>query len=207
MSSTLEVTRRVLLFLLLSAATLSAQTSPLIPRTFISADGRFTFSYPGSYTLYTSRDMEQSKVLFYIPPCTDGAIVCVTSQPKKYAGTNFGVASFEVMTTGAQSEGVCFTPRVKEDTPDFTPVKDRPYQVVNGVRFLRGSDGGAALGHWASTDVYRTFRNGKCYRIRTTIAVDTYGLRDPPGPKFTQADEREVRRSLNLVIDSFRFLK
>lgn len=198
---------QVLQLLLYGSAKLLPQTStsPLI--TFISPDRSFAFTFQATNALYTPGKMDEAKALFYIPPCSDGAMVCVTLQPKKYAATNFGVASFEVVVTPAQNEKACVTPRVNDDTPEFTAAKGHHYQRVNGVRFLRATRGGAAMGHCVTRDIYRAFQNGKCYSLTTSIAAETYGLRVPPGPKFTDSDRQEVRKSLDRMLDSFRFLK
>jgi hypothetical protein len=175
-------------------------------QTYVSSDGIFRFSYPNAYILNTKENADEVGVS-YIPVCSDGA-VCIVSRRSASEGTNFQAASFqEREIQDATSQAVCLR-GLPENAPTYPLPKDDQKRVIGGVVFTHGSETGAAMGHYISSDFYRVFHKSKCYELSVRITSSTFANFDPGTIKeFTSEDKKRVQSDLMAILNSFRFLK
>jgi hypothetical protein len=174
---------------------------------FTSADGTFQFSYPSGFQVCTAGAIEPC-IESYIPACERDAIVCVVYPAKKFEGTNFGAAAFEVREIHAQGEqmtpDVCVTPSPEEG---FLNSAAHPEEMIGGVLFVHGVRGDVALGNLDSVDEYRAFHRQKCYELRVSQSWSNPGNYDPPIKTLTHEQQKNLDGSLSRILRSFRFLK
>jgi hypothetical protein len=157
------------------------------------------FTYPVSYTLYTGAGQGPSDTC-------QSAVACVVYPRDRYAGTNFLAASFEErVIDGAKTKRSCLTPQMNARIPEFTVARDP--KIINGVQFLHGTSADNAASLYLSTDLYRTFYQGRCYELSISLATNSFGSFDPGTVReFTSNDDQRVRRELTTILDSFRFV-
>ncbi len=198
---------RIACFLLVSGSVISAQTSP--PEEYFSPDKSFQLSLPAGYQVHTGSDKGSKS---YIPVCHPESIVCVTVPERRYAGTSFGDASVEVTVLSKFTERACLNP-VKSGLANsldnaFEIDLKNPTREINGTRFIHSSIGGAAMGHYNEDDLYRGYKNGKCYHLALSITYSNFELYPPGAVKeFSKADRKRLHAELMRIIDSFRALE
>lgn len=194
-------------------------------KTFTGSNGSFQFDYPVSYTFYSSGNIDKVKLLSYIPVCDNNfprdsdssLLACVVYPKQKYRGTNFEAAAFQASAlANATTATECLTPpqTTESSAPGartysaFRIASTNPARVIHGVRFLHGVAVGTGLGHSIASDLYRAFHNGKCYELTINITQSEFA-NFPEGAvrEFTAKDSQDVFRSLQDVLDSFRFLQ
>jgi hypothetical protein len=183
-------------------------------KTVTSRNGVFRLTYPVGFVLHQGDPATEGS---YIPVCRDPGLMCVVYPPGKYKGTNFSAAALSVAEVGdATTESACFTFEALQTGigPDghrnqtFEVSDKHPTEVINGVEFKTGAIGSAAMSHSLETDIYRTFRAGKCYELEINITQTSFGVYDPGTVrKFTQRDHQRVHDALKKVLGSFKFLK
>ena len=200
----------------LALPTHSQRRSSVHPTVFTSTDGAFQFSYRGVFQVCTAGKMEPC-IQFYIPPCEDDAIVCVVYPAKRFEGTSFGTAAFQVREIHTEREmmtpDVCVTPYPAESFagfskwPEFLISARRPAEIIGGVLFVHGIAGDAATSHSSSVDLYRAFHGEKCYELSLSESGTNPNVSDPPMKTLTPAQQKDVDESLSHMLHSFRFLK
>ncbi len=184
-------------------------------RTFTSPDGSFRFKYPASYRLYSGANIEGEvqQEQSFIPLCNTFTVfsrstllACVVYPRTEYRSTNFEGAALQVDEVAADNASQCLVP-MSGDNLGFEIPKQNAERVIDGVRFVHGLHSGAATSHWIWTDLYRAFYKGKCYELAINITYTAFGVSAAgTARKFTPQDKQHVRRSLQRVVDSFRFL-
>jgi hypothetical protein len=202
----------LIVLLCLVIVVVGAQTPrPAAKQTFTSPAGTYRFDYPETYRLYTgSEGYEAASKLSYLPVCQSGIATCVIFPPSKYKGTNFDGASFQVrQIEDAITAQECLTPRViGPSEKDYSIAAKDSRKDIDGTRFVHGIKDGVGLGHSATTDLYRTFHEHRCYELSITLTTTEYANFDPATIKeFTKVDEQRVYKALAAILNSFRFLK
>jgi len=175
---------------------------------FRSPDGIFEFSYPSWLVLHA--DAEKSGGYL----CHD-SIVCVEYPRELYEGYDFGSAEFWVNNNPVQVLDIRHgaQPTTTEaDCLTFRTNKPVSTTVINGKKFATWFVGGAAGGTTSHIEFFRTFHNGKCYQLGTSVSISStgYGKEDYESGRlkhFTAADEEKVRAVLDGIVKTFRFLK
>jgi hypothetical protein len=168
------------------------------PRTFISPDHTFRFTYPRSLAL-CGTESQGSPCVTYIPICDETAAACVAYRTGEYEGYNFEGAAFSVNELPeSNTESKCLVS--KSSTAQTT--------LINGLEFRSSKQSSAAMGHGMSESAYRNFHRGTCYELDIRIATSNMGAHAPGTIKeFTSEDERAVQAFLGQALSSFKFLK
>jgi hypothetical protein len=182
---------------------------PPSAQTYICADRSFKLSVPSGYSIHTGKDKPSHS---YIPVCHDVSLVCITFPPGQYQGTTFGDASIEVTLLAPKTAEACLNQGTLEVStyPDavFQIDSRSPTRVIDGVRFLHASGGGAASSHDIASDRYRGYKNGRCYELALSVTFTNFGVYDPGSIKeFSRQDEKQVTEELRRILDSFRSLR
>jgi hypothetical protein len=178
---------------------------------YVNPDDTFRFDYPDSL-VQCKRDPDQSNWWIpaesceaYTPVCTNvsgdsgGTVACIAYPANDNKGTNFEGAAFSVSELkGANTEHKC---RSGAEASRTAPVT---IQAINSVKFSATKTVGVATSHGENGFIYTTFHQGKCYELDIRIASTGIGYTDPPLKPF---DFGRVQRTLEAVLDSFKFLK
>jgi|ERR1017187_124208 hypothetical protein len=182
------------------------------PTVFTSTDATFQFSYRGIFQVCLAGKIEPC-IQSYIPACADDAIVCVVYPAKRFKGTNFGSAAFQVREIHTEGESMtpdmCATPYPPDGStrPAFQISAQHPAETISGVLFVHGTTDEAALSHSSSVDLYRAFHGEKCYELSLSESETNPNVSDPPMKMLTPAQQKNVDDSLSDMLHSFRFLK
>lgn len=190
----------------------SPQPSRLV--SFTSPDGAFHLAFPSGFVLYQGANHQDQS---YIPVCRDTDIACIVYPTRKYKGTNFSAAALSIAEVNdVHTANACFSFEslqtvTKSDgsrTQDSLVSDKHPSVVINGVEFKTGTTGDAGMSHYLNTDIYRTFRGGKCYDMEINIASTSFGVYEPgTGREFTKRDAQRVHSDLMKILESIKFLK
>ena len=185
-------------------------------RVFTATDGAFQFSYLDDLQVCTNGKFEPC-IQSFIPVCEQDALVCVVYPAKRFEGTNFGAASFQVREIHTEREAmtpdVCVTPYPQDvpagvsSWPEFMISARRPGEVIGGVLFVHGLTGDAATSHSKSVDLYRTLHKKRCFELSLSEAETSPAVSDPPMRTLTRAQAKELDASMSQILHSFRFLK
>ena len=183
---------------------------------FTAPDGAFQFSYPRDFQVCTEGKIDPC-LQSYIPVCEQDGLDCVVYPAKQFEGTSFGAASFQVIEIhadrGAMTPDVCVTPYPRKDAgnvsewPEFLISAQHPAEVIGGVLFVHGVNGGAATSHSISVDLYRAFHKQKCFELSLSETGTNPDVADPPMKTLTHAQRKELDESMSQILHSFRFLK
>ena len=188
-------------------------------KTYTSPDGKFQFEYSalimcvrhGPNAFNESYPWEPSDCWDWAEGCgqelsSTKTVVCL-SFPRIDLKHRFpvtaGVVSVAEVTDRA-GEGACL------DLSEYLNTGQRPDQArINNVNFLYVERANAGAGHGDFHSTYRSFHDGSCYQIETTIDTVNGGFDITPeqDPAFFAEDNAVVRNRLKRVVDSFRFLK
>lgn len=107
----------------------------------------------------------------------------ITFPPGHYKGTTFEDAAVEVTLLPPKSLWACVNPGEYEvsTSPDalFQIDAKSPYKMIDGTRFLHSSHGAGAMSHDVAGDVYRGYKNGKCYELSPAITFTNFSVYDP----------------------------
>jgi hypothetical protein len=191
--------------------------APQATKTFTAPNGAFQFSYPGDFHACSEGKIEPC-IQSFIPVCEEDAFVCVVYPPKRFEGTNFGAASFQVREIHVEREAmtpdVCVTPYPQEGPgggfsawPEFMISAKRPGELIGGVLFVHGLGGDAATSHSKSVDLYRAFHSEKCFELSISETATSPEASDPPMKTLTSVQRKEMDDSMSEMLHSFRFLK
>ena len=177
-------------------------------RIYVSPDRTFQFSYPKWLVLHAAPEKFHGWLCSVF-------IVCFEYPRDLYKGYDFGPTEFWVANPvqlldvrgSAQpvaTESDCLTFRT------YTEVVSKT--VINGVKFATLSRSGVAAGTASGIQLFRTFHNGKCYELGTSVSISAGGYMKEDYETgrikhFTEADQKRVRTALDGIVRTFRFLK
>jgi hypothetical protein len=173
-------------------------------KTFTSTKADFQFQYPDWFVDCAHASDEGGRSCAGVCSGTrtsEGSIFVCVAYPESRVGegTNFAGAAFVVDEFKDARDGPTCNNIVEADTKSHT-------EKINGVSFTVAEAGGAAGGTASGATVYRTFRNHTCYELDINTAAVNLGNYDPPErPK--QYDDAPVRKDLNDVLTTFKFLR
>lgn len=199
------------------------------------ADATFEFSYPASFLLCQPRyetpknadkpnDSPTGRPFLngwqpdgceaYLPICPwaetvtstgllhPEGVACVAYPPSEFVGTNFGGAAFSVSEVpDAKTEEAC----LQFDQPTMDQKTIHTVEI-GGVTFKTANGGEGGAGHGLDKDVYLTFHNKICYQLETTLEEVTFENFEP-GTVKRFVGQGKVRKEMNDILGSFRFLK
>jgi hypothetical protein len=132
-----------------------------------------SFSYPSDFGLAVKP--EQIPVKSYIPPCDENFDYCLYYLGTKYEGTNF------------ESAGL----RIKQRTDLAKENCDFGQKI-----------GDAALGHYATGNLYRIFINDSCYEFETRLGLTQFAnYATGTIEEFTQNDQTEMEAKLQRLLE------
>ncbi len=81
-------------------------------------------------------------------------------------------------------------------------------ETENGCYISFGSFGGVAMGHVSDTTLRRTFPDGRCYELNTSLGwVDSGGYSDKIKPPTETRKKRILVYNSTLFVLTFRFLR
>lgn len=160
--------------------------------------GIYSFERPQNFGLAVKKEQILKKS--YIPPCKEGFDYCLYYNGKKYKNTNFETAGVGFYILKNIGEEACLS------VNDYHGRKDLHSETINGIEFIVFSSGDAAMGHYASDRVYRTFQNGECYVFIARIGVSQFENYEPGTiEKFTPEMEKKVRNALKKILQGITF--
>jgi hypothetical protein len=202
-----------LLVALSSGVLLAAQQSKDSSlHTYHSPDGSLGFQYSDRLVLCQQDPKQEgfwkpAKVCeAYMPLCPDaryrtGILVCLALQggPAEENSTFTG-AAFSVLDLGpAKDETACLQAAWPHGSAG-----DWRMEKINGIGFHVTEVDGAAMGHWTDGHAYRTLHQGRCYELDSIITGVDGQMTEPPTKEF---NEDLVKKTVNLPVSTFRFLK
>jgi hypothetical protein len=176
---------------------------------YLSPDRSFQLSVPPGYSVQTGNRKSSNS---YIPICHDDSLVCITFPPGHYTGTTFEGASVEVTLLPPKTSQACMNPGTFELSthPDaaFQIDAKSPTRVIDGAPYWHASVGAGASSHQVVGDVYRGYRNGRCYELALRVTFTNFAAY-PPGAikEFTSQDQKRLAEQLRRILDSFRSLR
>jgi hypothetical protein len=179
---------------------------------FTSADGAFGFHYAAELVRCEAQDSKVTSESVWVPAeacrCNDPGGAAVTAvcfgypKDKFKDKPTFNGASFFVATDVNATDAASCT----AGSANWGEIKGENTSIGGGTfRHFRVND--AAMSHYSNSDIYRSFRTGKCYELviqEMTTSPDVY---DAGTQKFTSEDEAEVKGKLLQALQSFRFLR
>ena len=184
--------------------------------TFTTPDSAFRFVYPTEFQVCT-RGKIQPCLQSFIPVCEQDALVCVVYPAEEFKDTSFGAASFQVREIFTEQEmmtaDVCVTPYPRKDGdtvsrwPEFLISAKHPVEVIGGVQFLHGVNGGAATGHSIGIDLYRVFHKQRCFELSVSETGTNPNISDPPMKTLTPTQQKKLDQTMADILYSFGFTK
>ena len=185
-------------------------------KTFTAPDGAFSFRYSdqlircvkdpnGKHTRASIKNCSD----YYDSLCDDlpnpghgqTSIACFAYLDDKFTDTPaFQAATFsvEVVDEHTTAKSCLAGDEGVDDTDKQGTTK------INGVSFTKFQLSNAGSNHGIGVDLYRTFHNGRCYQLGIDESATNSQVFDPP---VKEPDWREVFRTLDVPLKSFRFLK
>jgi len=106
---------------------------------------------------------------------------------------------------------VCVTPYPQKDgdrisdSPGFLISAEHPVELIGGIQFLHGVNGGAATSHFFSIDLYRVFHKQRCFELSISQTGTDPNISDPPTKTLTPAQGKRLDQTMSLILHSFRF--
>jgi hypothetical protein len=182
--------------------------------TFTNSEGAFQFVYPTDFQVCQRGKTDPCNQAF-IPVCEPDAFGCVVYPAEGLKDTSFGSASFQVREILADHEmmtaDVCVTPYPRKDGdtvsrwPEFLISAQHPVEMIGGVQFIHGVNGGVATGHWSGIDLYRAFHKKRCFELSVSETGTNPNLSDPSPKTLTPARGKRLDQAMSLILHSFRF--
>jgi hypothetical protein len=186
-----------------------AQTTLAQTTTFAAPDGAFRFSYPSDFRVCAAGKIDACAAQSFIPVCDADALVCVLYPSKRFEGTNFGAAAFQVREIRREGEmttpNVCVTPYPSGNGPEFLVSAEHPVELIGGLKFLHGIAGDVATSHSRGIDLYRAFHSQRCFEVSVTTTATEPTVSDPPMKTLTSAQGKTLDQSMSQILHSFRF--
>ncbi len=178
--------------------------------TFTSPDGTFQFVYPQTYELLVGDRLLKATQGRHssIPVCDfSTALACVLYPVETQEDTKFEAAGFSVDTVpGVTNESDCLTyaDQLRRTEGDVM----QPTSVTIGSRTFRHAvTRKKTPGHSQAADLYRTFKNEKCYElhIKVSLMEDSSGPRPSRPGSLGDPSADHARESLQLILSSVAF--
>jgi hypothetical protein len=183
--------------------------------TFTNSDGAFRFVYPTDFEVCTGGKIHLCNHSF-MPVCAPDALVCVVYPAEEFKDTSFEAASFQAREIVTKQEmmtaDVCVTPYPRKDGdrvsrwPEFLISAERPDEMIGGVKFVHGENGGAATGHSIGIELYRTFHKERCFELSVSEAGTNPNVSDPPLKTLTTTQQKKLDKTMSDILHSFRFI-
>src|SRR5579862_907548 len=190
--------------------TCDAAASASLP--FTSADGVFGFHYAAELVKCETQDAKVTSESVWAPAeacrCNDPGGAAVTAvcfgypKDKFKDKPNFNGASFFVaMDTNAGDAASCVA-----GSANWGEIRGENTTIGGGTfRHFRVSD--AAMSHYSNSEIYRSFRGGRCYELVIQEMTTNPDVYDAGTQKFSKEDEAEVKGKLMQALQSFKFLR
>ena len=165
----------------------------------VIAGGFLQFVRPDDFGLAATE--EQLLVSSYIPPCDFGFDYCLYYHAPTFEGTTFESAGLRIQRrSDLSTQSACLA------APPAGYVEFEP-QIRQGDRYATAKFapvGDAAMGHYASGELYRLFFDAGCYEFETRIGQSQFANYEPGAiEEFTkehaEALEARLRHALSLV--------
>ena len=169
----------------------------------VVAGGRLQFVRLADFGLAVTD--RQLLVRSYIPACDYGFDYCLYYYSPAYEGTNFESAGLRIQRRpDLVTAKACLTTS-PAGYLDFEPEVRKGDGYATAVFAPLGE---AAVGHYASGELYRLFFDGGCYEFETRIAQSQF-LNYEPGTieEFTEADAAALRARLWELLSQVRFVE
>ncbi|MCL5016200.1 MAG: hypothetical protein M1312_01115 [Patescibacteria group bacterium] len=166
------------------------------------SDGIITIYYPSSEFGLATNQQQLSGHLAYIPPCDQGFNYCLYYSTSTYQGTNFEAAGIAInnLTATLPTVQQCLT------TPPNGYTNISPTSTISNVGYstsLFSNLGNAAMGHYATDNIYRLAYAGKCYEFDARIGQTQFANYPPGAIKlFTPADYNTVKSELQAILNT-----
>jgi len=167
-------------------------------QTYTDSQYNFSFSYPSDFALTTQQsppwnsscgsddDIYSSHLcLYYVGNQTSDGFVAA----------NLEVRISSPSTTKAECEKAWPSPNGHD-----SPLQQK---IINGITFLYDLTGGAATGHYLSTDQYRVYRSDTCYTIALNLNSDRGVSEKGLSKEFSDV----MRAKLRSIFSTFEFSK
>jgi hypothetical protein len=212
----MKIDSRLIVSMAIGVCAASAAASPDV-KIYGSPNGKFQFEH--STTLIACVRTAPSDAIHwepedcqgYIDPCgyengNLNTIVCLAFPRAEL--DHYGVvtaAAFHVAEmTDRNDKSACLDPR-ELLIDDRTASKLQ----INGEVFLHAERAYGGLGHMERQFIYRTFHDGTCYQLETTVTSSSGGLdlRDDEVERIYTEELAKVQHRLKRAVDTFRFLK
>lgn len=180
---------------------LAACLAQAAERTFTSPDNSFQLSYPENFRLYASEQLDSPDSLACTAPPSLTALACIRPDVSKFKRTTLVDAALRIETVPAANEGACLD---YSDWQFEDAVKTTAF-TINGIPFHKAVMGAASRGHTTEETLYRGFHDSRCYELDITITYNAEA--DDERKPFTKTDAAKVARTLQAVVNTFRFTK
>ena len=179
---------------------------------FTSADGAFGFHYAAELVKCETQDAKATSESVWAPAeacrCNDPGGAAVTAVCFGYPKDKFkekptfnGASFFVALDTNAGDAASCLA-----GSANWGELKGENTTIGGGTfRHFRVSD--AAMSHYETSDIYRSFKAGKCYELVIQEMTTNPNVYDAGTQKFTSEDEAEVKGKLMQALQSFKFLR
>jgi hypothetical protein len=179
---------------------------------FTSADGTFGFHYAPELVKCESQDAKVTSESVWAPAeacrCNDPGGAAVTAACFGYPKDKFkdkptfnGASFFVATDANEQNAASCMA-----GSANWGEIKGEN-TVIGGGTFRHFKVSDAAMSHYSNSDIYRSFRAGKCYELVIQEMTTSPGVYDAGTQQFTKEDEAEVKGKLMQALQSFRFLR
>ena len=184
---------------------------PAVPQSFTTSsspvfgqsisDGTITISYPSS-DFGLAVNQNQLFVHAYIPPCNQGFNFCLYYNASTYQGTNFESAGIAINNLSASLP----TTQACLNTPPDGYTNISPTSTISHANYsvsLFANLGNAAVGHYATDNIYRLAYGKQCYEFDARIG-ETQFANYPAGSikLFTKSDYNFVESELQSILNT-----
>ena len=164
----------------------------------------FTLSYPSDFALASSLNAQQQRAAgSYMGACPVNGGMNLSGQAAFcYVGSltsdGFEAAALDITASSTLGSLICAQPEPNESDSSI-----HPQQVaLNGTNFYESHLNDAGLGHYQSTDSYRTYHEGVCYTTDLKIDSDR-GNSTGLSPDFSAM----MSAKLQAILSTFRFTR
>lgn len=195
----------------LSCASIAAMAQGALPLdTFTSPDGAFQFFYPQNYDLLVGERILTGTQGRHpgIPVCDFAtAMACVIYPIANEENTRFEAAGFSVHAVpGVLAESECLNYSDQMANAQTPPAEPTSISIHDST-FRHLSSRKKVPGHVQATDLYRTFKQQKCYELHIAVSLAEESGRQRPSPSNSLGDPKadSARESLLLILSTVVF--
>ncbi len=178
--------------------------SAMVTHSYSDPTFPYTLSYPSDFALASSlNSQQQTSAGSYMGACPLSSFAYPAGEIGFcYIGNlkddGFEAAAIDVTASTTMSIQNCAQPEPKESSsPIPTPV------TINGIIFNEVELGDAGLGHYLSTDSYRTYHTGACYTVDLKIASGRGASEKGISPDFSAM----MQSKLKSILATFQFTR